>query len=322
MDSQSNPLRLRGWNWGRWGLMQPNDAADNAAQGANIVRIPLRWWGYYSGTDIDSRDDSQIATAGIDAGHLATLDAMVARASAAHLWIILFIDSDCGQNGTQDADEVAYCDPNGTYPFGHNFWTDAEARAKFIHVWQFIAARYKDTPYMAMFEPLPEPNPSNSSDSDISAFYDEVTHAIRLVAPGIPFLVGPRTYQMSRVKNAYNSQWTDVIYTANLFVHTGQTQEQNIADINNRLQYLQDLRSTNNVPIFVQQAGVQSGEDPGLVYLNALLSALNTSGTGYTYWEYRDTFNPYAYGVIYQNGNDGWITKTDFLNTITSYFRQ
>ncbi|HJU84106.1 MAG TPA: cellulase family glycosylhydrolase [Holophagaceae bacterium] len=317
-----SPLILRGWNWGRWGITQPQDAADNAGQGAGCVRIPLRWWGFYEGPGIDSRDDSQTATAGIDAAHLALLDAMVAQASAAKLWIILFIDSDCGQNGTQDAHEVAYCDPSGLYPNGHNFWTDLGARARFIKVWKFIAARYKDTPYLGLFEPLPEPDPTAMTDADITAFYDEVMAANRTVAPGIPFLLGPRLYQMNSAAAAYNPRWTDVVYTGNLFLHTGGTTDQNIADLGTRLQHLLDLRSTHQVPIFVQQTGVQSGDDPDLTYLDALLALLTEKGVGYTYWDYRDTLNPNGYGVIYQDGSGGWITKTAFLNTISGSFRR
>lgn len=322
VTADGRAVMLRGWNWGRWGITQPGDAASNAAQGANSVRIPLRWWGYYEGVGIDSRDDSQTATAGIDVNHLAILDAMIAQASAAHLWIILFIDSDCGQNGMQDANEIAYCDPSGSYSSGHNFWSDAAARAKFIEVWKFIANRYKDTPYIGMFEPLPEPNPTGTSDNDITAFYDEVMTAIRAVAPRIPFILGPRSYSIKQVGNAYNANWSDVVYTGNLFLYTSQTQSENIVNLSTRLQYLLDLRASFNAPIFVQQTGVQSGDDPDQTYLNALLSLLNASNVGYTYWEYRDTLNPASYGVIYEDGNGGWITKTAFLDTIASYFKR
>ncbi|NQD37182.1 cellulase family glycosylhydrolase [Permianibacter sp. IMCC34836] len=322
MDNDGKAVNLRGWNWGRWGTAQPQDAADNVAQGANAVRIPLRWWGYYSNTNNDSRDDSQTDTVGIDVHHLEVLDAMIAQASAAHLWIILFVDSDCGQNGTQTADDIAYCDPDGQYPDGHNFWSDPDARAKFIQVWRFVATRYKDTPYLALFEPLPEPDPTGVDDSEITAFYDQIISEIRAVASGIPFLVGPRLYQMKIVERAYHAQWPDVVYTGNLFVHTGQTQEQNIADLQFRLSQLTTLRNNYHVPVFIQQTGVESGEDPDMTYLNALLSLINSNSVGYTYWTYRDTFNPYSYGVKYQDGNGGWSTKETVLATISDYFKQ
>ena len=139
VDPSGQPILLRGWNWGHWGKAQASDATDNAAQGANVVRIPLRWWGFYEGRGIDSRDDNASATAGISPAHLKHLDEMVQWASGAKLWIVLFIDSDCGQNGTQDADEKRYCDPKGEFPQGHNFWTDKAMRQKFLAVWRFIA---------------------------------------------------------------------------------------------------------------------------------------------------------------------------------------
>ncbi len=319
-----NAMVLRGWNWGRWGLVQPNDAVDNAAQGANVVRIPLRWWGYYaSGANIDSRDDSQTKTAGIDATNLAILDTAMDQASAAHLWIILFIDSDCGQNGAQDADEVAYCDPDKQYPLGHNFWSDPDAREKFINVWKFIAARYRNHPYLGFFEILPEPDPQNASDMEITHFYQQVAMAIREVAPGVPLLIGPRAYQMKRVDKAYDPHLQDVIYTANLFLHTGgATEQDNIDDLSARLRDLEDLGEHYQVPIFVQQAGVMSGDDPQFHYLDALLKLLTDKQIGFTYWTYRDTFNPYAYGVIYQNGTGGWETKTESLTRITASFNK
>lgn len=40
---------------------------------------------------------------------------MIAQASDAGLWIVLFIDSNCGQNGTQESVDLTYCDPAGTY---------------------------------------------------------------------------------------------------------------------------------------------------------------------------------------------------------------
>ena len=321
VDNNGKIVMLRGWNWGRWGMTQPGDAAQNVAEGANVVRIPLRWWGYYDAPNIDSRDDTQTSTARISAAHLAILDDMVAQASAAGLWIDLFVDSNCGQNGTQDAAQIAYCDPTGSYPKGHNFWTDPDARAKFIEVWKFVASRYKSTPKLGLFEPLPEPNPSGAGDAAITAFYDELMTAIRSVAPGIPFIIGPRSYTMKQVDGAYNAAWSDVVYTGNLFVHMVGTDDQVIADLGTRLDVLLKFRTDHGKPVFIQQAGVKSSEDPNLVYLNALMPLMNTNNVGYTYWSYRDDTYAGGYGVIYRSGNT-WVTKTNFMSVISNAFKQ
>lgn len=319
VDPSGRPLLLRGWNWGHWGKAQANDARDNAAQGANVVRLPLRWWGYYRGKDIDSRNDA--APGGIDPRHLAMLDNHVRWASDAGLWIVLFIDSNCGQNGTQNGEMQDYCDPKNEYRGGHNFWTDPAARAKFIAAWRFIANRYKSEPRIAMFEPLPEPNPKTASASDIRAFYAEAMAAIREVAPGIPFLVGPRGYKAAAAAEAYDPSWKDVVYTGNLFLHGHGSAAKNIGNLKERMQTLLDLRAQRRVPIFVQQVGVRSDDDPDQSQLKSVLGLLNDARLGFAYWEYRGAQNEGTYGVIYERGGS-WVTKPGEMAAISAAFRR
>lgn len=324
LDPAGKPILLRGWNWGHWGKAQPQDGAENAAQGANVVRIPLRWWGFYKGRGgtVDSREDGATATAGIDPANLRHLDDMVRWASAAKLWIVLFIDSDCGQNGTQDARERQYCDPQGRYPQGHNFWTDAEARKRFINVWRFVAARYKDTPYLGMFEPLPEPNPPGVPDAQIAAFYDELMAAIRPVAPGVPFLIGGRGYKAPAIRSVYNPAWKDVVYTGNLFLHArkGGGGEGALKDIRQRAEDLLALRNQHKVPVFVQQVGVRSGEDPDRRLVKGVLQHLVDQRIGFAYWEYRGSTSPDEYGVHYERGNQ-WVAKREWIDAVSAAFR-
>jgi len=322
LGPDGRPILLRGWNWGHWGKAIERDAADNAGQGANVVRIPLRWWGFYQGKDIDSRDDRNAATAGIDAAHLAMLDDYVRWASREHLWIILFIDSNCGQNGLQNGQMVQYCDPQGQYrDQGHNFFTDKAARARFVEVWRFIANRYKDTPYLGLFEPLPEPGAKGTQPREITEFYDQLMTSIRQVAPGIPFLVGPHTYKADRVAESYNPAWKDVVYTGNLFLHGGKGPDAGLQSIRSRLQSLLDLRAQKRVPVFVQQVGVRPGDDPDLSKLHGVLDGLVQNRVGFTYWEYRGSSNPGEYGVLFQRGNE-WQSKPAVLNAISESFRK
>lgn len=319
VDPAGQPILLRGWNWGRWGTAQQQDAVENAAQGANVVRIPLRWWGLYKGRvrEIDSREDG--APAGVDPDNLRHLDEMVRWASSNKLWIILFIDSDCGQNSTQDRQQKAYCDPSGRYPQGRNFWTDADARKRFIDLWRFIAARYKDTPYLGMFEPLPEPNPPGVPPAQMNAFYDEVMSSIRQVAPGVPFLVGGRAYRARAVREAFNPAWKDVVYTGNLFLYAGKGAGA-LDDLRGRAAELVALRERHKVPVFVQQVGVRSSEDPDLKLVRGVLQHLVQQRIGFTYWEYRASASPDEYGVHYQRGNQ-WVAKREWIDAVSAALR-
>jgi hypothetical protein len=284
------------------------------------VRIPLRWWGHYLPASVDSRDPASTSTAGIDPSHLALLDQMMQWASDAGLWIILFVDSDCGQDGTQDPAEVSYCDPQGGYAGGHNFWTDPDARAAFIDVWRFVADRYKGNPHLGLFEPLPEPDPTQSPDSAITAFYAEVTAAIRAVAPGVPFLLGARTYGIGSVASAYDPAWADVVYTGDLWQPPNGTPAEIIQALGNRVQALLDLRASRNVPVFVQQVGTESAQDPAQVYLNAALSLLTQHDIGFTWWLYRDGNLADSFGALYDDGYGHTLTKVAVLAAIEAHF--
>lgn len=323
VDAAGQPVELRGWNWGRWGAMQPQDAIDNRQQGANVVRIPLRWWGYYDNDEVDSRDDKAVDTAGISPSHLTILDDMVAKATGAGLRIVLFIDSDCGQDGTQTPRHIKYCDPEGRYPDGRNFWSDPDARARFIAVWRFVANRYRNVPGLALFEPLPEPDPKRTSPADLTAFYDEVMRAIRPQAPGVPFLIGGRSYGAKAIDTAWNPQWKDVVYTGNLFLYTDDSNADadSIANFRERMQLILDVRRDHNVPVFVQQIGVRSSEDPQRRALNVMLDAMADHRLGYAYWEYRGSYSPGEYGVHYRVGN-AWQVKADWLRDISAHLQR
>jgi len=323
VDPSGKPILLRGYNWGRFGKAEQQDGRDNAAQGANAVRIPLRWWGYYKSKGVDSRNDTADATADVSPENLKILDDTVRWASEAHLWIILFIDSNCGQNGTQNEEMIAYCDPGHKYPNGHNFWSDPEARAKFIKIWRFVANRYKNTPYIGLFEPLPEPaNVPSITPQQIQDFYGEVMGNIRQVAPGIPFLVGGRKYHPDAIEPAFNPTWKDVVYTGNLFYHP-KGNDSGLESIRKRLGDLTSFRSRHNVPVFVQQVGVRGRDDDvSKSKIKAVLGTLIDNRVGFTYWEYRGSTKESEYGVLFRKGKDGWETDQGAMSAISGAFKR
>lgn len=316
---------LRGFSWGAWGTARFHDADRNAREGANTVRIVLRWWGKYADDGVDSRDDT--APGNIDPEHLDELDRMVEQAAEEGLWIDLAIDSDCGQNGLQQ--EVpgtqAYCDPTGKYgSAGHNFWTDKEVRARFIETWKFVADRYKDTPYIGMYELLPEPNPVTFPASEISKFYQELIAAVHPVDPRTPLLLGGRVYMIKLVESSYVNTEAPIIYTGNLFAHPEMGEYGDVMyDLEYRLKHLTDFRTKYNVPVFVQQTGVRSADDPGEVYTKALLALLNRNSVGWDWWEYRQQ-GPFAggYGVWYVKADGTWVKKETVSSAISQYLKE
>jgi hypothetical protein len=324
-----NELRLRGINEGTWGQMQAGDAAMIAGQGANVVRLLIRWWGLYGGSDVESRDDASPGHFKPD--HVARLQQEIAWCRAAGLWVVVAIDSNCGQNGLQSADMAAYCDPANAYPSGHNFWTDLAARQRFKEAWLYLAGLLKDVSGIACYELLPEPLQGRDASQApaVSAFYQELMAAIEdgTGDTRTPFLVGARNaYDISLCDEAYipASRWANrVIYTGNLFIHPTKTQAENLATIDTRLGALTTMRATRQVPVFIQQFGVRSADDPGQFYLDAGLSRLTTAGVGYTGWQWRqNTASPDEYAVVLTDAKTGAdVVKTAVLAVYSKYWR-
>lgn len=329
LDPSGKAIVLRGMNEGTWGAMQQQDASVIASQGANVVRVLIRWWGLYGGTDVESRDD--LGRGHFKADHVTEFLQNIQWCIDAGLWVIPAIDSNCGQNGLQNAGMVAYCDAGGAYPDGHNFWTDASQRQLFKEAWVYLAGLLKGYPNIAFYELLPEPlqNRDASYRAQVSAFYQEVMTAIEDSAGDTrtPFLVGARdAYNIQLCDEAYiaNPRWTNrVVYTGNLFIRTGGTQTQNIADLHTRIDALATMKASRNVPVFIQQFGVRSGDDPGQFYLAAGLSYLHAAGIGYAGWQWRqNTTNPNEYAIVVQDAVTGAdVVKTDVLAVYSKDWR-
>jgi hypothetical protein len=314
-------------NEGTWAEMVQKDAADIASQGAKIVRVLIRWWGLYGTKDIDSQDE-------LMPGHFkpANLDRFRAEIQwciDAGLWVIPVIDSNCGQNGLQDPDMVAFCDPEGSYPGGHNFWTDLAMRQRFKEAWLHLAGILKDYNRIAFYELLPEPLEGRgpAQAAQVSAFYQELMAAIDTVDPRTPFLIGARdAYNISLCDEAFisDTRWKDrVVYTGNLFLRTGKTQAENIANLESRLDALVQMRRNRNVPVFIQQFGVRTGDDPDNFYLEAGLSRMNAAGIGYTGWQWRqNTSNMDEYAIVVEDPETHEdVVKTDVLAVYSKYWR-
>ena len=320
---------LRGINQGTWGTTQSTDAATIAAQGGKVVRVLIRWWGLYGGTDVESRSDP--APGHFLPDYLAQFLREVQWCIDAGLWVIPVIDSNCGQSGTQNQAMASYCDPQGHYPGGRNFWTDLTQRQLFKESWIYLAGILKDYPQIAFYELLPEPLAGRDSSygAEVSAFYQELMAAIENVAGDrrTPFLVGARdAYNINLCDEAYipASRWQNrVVYTGDLFIHPNGTQAQTLANLASRLGALSTMKTTRNVPVFIQQFGVRTGDDPDGFYLDAGLSRMNAAGIGYTGWQWRqNTSSMDEFAVIVQDPITGAdIVKTQVLALYSKYWK-
>jgi hypothetical protein len=170
---------------------------------------------------------------------------------------------------------------------------------------------------------LPEPNPHGSTGAQIKAFYAEVMGAIREVAPGVPLLIGGRSYHAQAIDDVFDPGWKDVVYTGNLFLHAKKNgaDDAALAEFRERLKRLTDFGAQHKVPVFVQQVGVRSSEDPDRRALREMMQAMVSSRIGFTYWDYRGAGNPDEYSMLFERGRE-WVSKREWIDTISAAFRQ
>ncbi len=298
LDPKGKTIVLRGYNWGQWATAQPQDATDNLAQGANSVRVPLRWWGDWK-DNVDSYSDS--APGHIDPDHLALLDQSIQWAVAKKLWVVVFVDSNNGQGANNTTD---------------HFWSNTVMRQKFIEVWRFLVQRYQQTPYIAAYEILPEPRADGVTDQQIRDFYAEVIAAIRTIDQVTPVIVGPGdAYDLRKLESAYTTVDPNVVYTGDYFIFGHELA---------RIDDIQNFVNAHDVPVWVNQVGIQSGDPDAGARASMVLDALNTNNVGWAWWTYRvNSTNGDGHGIFYLDASDGgWVEKTDWYDLVGSFLPQ
>eukprot|EP00029_Vermamoeba_vermiformis_P012834 TRINITY_DN7787_c0_g1_i1.p1 TRINITY_DN7787_c0_g1~~TRINITY_DN7787_c0_g1_i1.p1 ORF type:complete len:410 (-),score=79.03 TRINITY_DN7787_c0_g1_i1:31-1260(-) len=306
-------FRAGGWSWGHWTLTQDGDGDLNAAEGASIVRIILRWWGLYGDPTIDSYADG--ADGHFNFTNIQQLDNLIDSAVKAKLWINLAFDSNCGQNGAQDPDTEVYCTINGQP--AQNFFNNLGMRTKFKEAWTYLANRYKNTNRLAWYEIMPEPGPPGFTDADVKDFYADMIPVLRAVDSNTPILIGANNgYFANKIATVYDAAYTNVVYTANFLAPV----MLNTTKMQSKVDFLTSFRDTTGAPVFVQQVGITISQDPSGTLLADGLQLLINNHIGFTGWEYRGPTYP-EYSVWYQN-KTSWVLKPLPYDIYKSKFAQ
>lgn len=316
--NSSEPIWLRGYNWGWWDTAQEKDAAANVKRGANIIRMPFRW--YFSGKKSDIRETK--APGHISPEGLVKLDQFIDWAADEGLWVVLFAGSDLGAGDSDD-----------------NYWTNPALRKEFFETWAFLAERYKNHPQIAAYELLSEPHPKKPYTSkDLHSFYDDLIDVIREHDTQTPVMIGPNDhYDIRLLEEAYTKSDSKVIYTTNFYLPTeyckpnnrgdqnpdlitypgtyidrdGKKQKLNANKLAEELQPAIDFRSHRDAPVLVGQIGCV-GEAPGLLdYTADALDLMRQEQFHWTFWTYRTTEKTNKEHGIWYYPNNKWKMKKD-----------
>jgi hypothetical protein len=310
LDPDGNPILLRGYNWGQWDTASEADAESNVQQGANSVRIPLRWWGAYDRPDIDSYDPDAPDQGYIDTAHLLLLDQTLQWARDNHLWVTLFLDSNQGQ-GAGD-----------TPAKQNNFWTNQMMKDRFKVAWQFLVKRYRDRPFLGAYEILPEPHPLGQSNQAVHDFYDEMIGVLRPLDGATPIVIGPNdSYNLKFLEDAFTTAdpTDNLLYTGDYFIFAGDTPT-------GRVQHILDFQAAHPAAVWINQVGIHTGDPCANNLATQVLDAFDAHKIGWSWWTYREqTTNPGLHGIFYQITDSSpagfhWQRKADWFALVGGFF--
>lgn len=319
------PTFLKGHGYGHLELALSTDAADDAARGARIVRIPVRMLGHYSNRLTDGYDAQ--SPGNLDPTYLQMVVNRVTEAKAAGLFVILFVDTNCGQKGHTAGDgDYEYCTFGGQP--GGNFWSaDGQFyRDTVAATWIYLATLLRGK--IDIHELSPELAPPSGSVADVKSVYTQFRNAVLGVVPEAVFLAGPYSYDVNKIDTIYDPTWaSNTIWTANLLKGATQSGDPPGSLLSGRIATLTSFVDANNAPVFVQQIGTESTVDTDDTLLDTALTAVEATSAklaGYTSWEKVSVFSG-SYGEAYlpsQNADPSTrIYKSNRRAVFTAHFQ-
>lgn len=355
--SQASPARLtvsgsqllasgrafipRGYNWGESSGIAGQDAAANAGQGANSVRLVFLWYvgSGPTATDCGGKGDgySPGSPGNIDPKVLTNLDQQVQWATSAKLYTFIAMrGGDCLTS-----------------------FYSSTVQAQWLVMLKFLAARYASTPYVAAYEPLVEPNLPAGGATQLLAAYQSAVAAVQSGDPAAIGVIGAaRNYDVRALSTVYCANCRNVAYTANFYelgayVHQappptlgypgtykdggasacaypgqGTTVVMNKTFLAGLLGCATSFSAAHHVPVYIDQIGVPTSTPGALQYDKDVLSLINNDGLGFLFWNYRMSYKPQTgyvpggdNGVMWQDSSGAWFTKSNFSATVGCAFK-
>ncbi len=339
MDENGQPWCMRGFVYGEVGLYHNGDATEDVALGANCVRIMLRTWGgsvstgnSYSFPNVDGEDSG--AQGNTDAAYLAGVGEQLICAKRAGLKTILALDSNCGQNGNQDASMTTFCTIG--FSAGQNYYTagGATKRAEHLERARFVSAEWKGLIDFIEFVVEPNPVATGGTRTDIN----QMAHDCMMVAiaedPLLIPILGGTAYQHGHIQDPIGTiayPTTSIVLTCDLLdnIMTGDPVAYAAA-----VQQMVDARTVQGLAVICQQAGTKMSSEAGAVgsSTDSLLLASGLAllrdpagdgsedSIGWTFWE-KVSKGGNAYGPWYDSSSDGRnriLVSQNRLNVLTA----
>ena len=223
------------------------------AWGFNAVRLPLHYEYFVNLRTPDVWNDQGFAL----------LDDIISWCTVAGIYVIL--DLHAAPGGQSDNSGIS--DYDSTKP---SLWESRDNRSKTVRLWDKISERYKDEAWVAGYDLINEPNWDLPGGTLLRDLYVDLTRVIRANGDDhILFIEG----------NSYSNDYTgltppwdpQMVYVFHKY--------QSSADFASDLQWVLDLRTAENRPIWCGEHGENSNDN-----FTKMVELLRGQGIGMSWW--------------------------------------
>ena len=267
------------------------------AWGFNAVRLHLHYECFVNLRTPDVWNDQGFAL----------LDDIISWCTVAGIYVIL--DLHAAPGGQSDNSGIS--DYDSTKP---SLWESRDNRSKTVRLWDKISERYKDEPWVAGYDLINEPNWNLPGGTLLRDLYEDLTRVIRANGDDhILFIEG----------NSYSNDYTgltppwdpQMVYVFHKY--------QSSADFASDLQWVLDLRTAENRPIWCGEHGENSNDN-----FTKMVELLRGQGIGMSWWPMKKfgsinclasaTFPPgYQDLLNYLGGSNPNLSAGTARNTLT-----
>jgi hypothetical protein len=180
------------------------------------------------------------------------------------------------------------------------FWQHRHFQDRVVHLWEVLADRYKDEPYVAGYNPVNEP--ADPSGRVIGPFYDRLVAAVRAVDPRHILFLDGNTY--STDFSFFAEPIDNVVYACHDYAlagmayggpYPGETQGKWVDRDSLEHKFLEraEYCRRTGTPIWVGEFGPVYTGDPErdeqrYTILSDQLDIYDTYGAGWSIWTYKD----------------------------------
>ncbi|MFY9150432.1 MAG: glycoside hydrolase family 5 protein [Prolixibacteraceae bacterium] len=175
------------------------DATYIQSLGLNLIRIPINYHQF--------EDDMNPGV--IKEGAFQFLDSVIARCARHQIYTIIDLHAFPGsQNQHWHSDNPTHV---------ASFWIHKDFQDRALHLWEVIAERYKDEPWLAGYDLMNEP--ADPTGEKLFPYYKRLKEAVRKIDPNhILFLEGDR---YSTDFSSFSEIWDNVVYTNHDYAGSG-----------------------------------------------------------------------------------------------------